>query len=482
MSQQRHAELPPEKRDAMRRATRLQWISLAYMASAVVVVGLTLGQSQAMKAAWAEDILSLLPPIAFLVAARVRHRPPDAGHPWGWHRITSLAFLTAALALLVFGLFVLGDSLMKLAKAERPPVGVMQLFGHEIWAGWLMLGALAYSGLPPVLLGRIKRRLAAELHDKVLYADAEMNRADWMTAGAAAIGVVGIGFGIWFADAATGALIALDVTRDGWRNVRAAGNELMDARPTTYDLARPHPATARAEDLLQHLPWVREVDVRLREEGHVFAGEARVVPADDVDLTHRLQRAADRLLNSEWKLHDVLVVPVTGAALGRAPDAPGGEYPGDAPGRRPAVMKSVERSGLIDGLCELTLEVRDLERARRFYCELLGLDELQRDDDRVWLRVCDAVRLGLWLPGDKEFGDEGGEHVHFALSASGGALDVLCDRLTDAGHDVHGPVEHDGGDRSIYFEDPDGNVVEVWDFLNHGEGARRGMRALNAHE
>jgi divalent metal cation (Fe/Co/Zn/Cd) transporter len=188
----RHAELPDELRPVMRRAIRLQWLTIAYMASAVVVVGLTLGQSQAMKAVWAEDLLSVFPPIAFLIAARVRHRPPDARHPWGYHRITSIMFLAAALTLFTFGLVILGDSVHKLVKAERPPVGVMPLFGHEPWAGWLMLAALAYSGFPPVLLGRAKEKLAAQLHDKVLYADAEMNRADWMTAAAGAVGVIGV--------------------------------------------------------------------------------------------------------------------------------------------------------------------------------------------------------------------------------------------------------------------------------------------------
>jgi hypothetical protein len=33
------------------------------------------------------------------------------------------------------------------------------------------------------------------------------------------------------------------------------------------------------------------------------------------------------------------------------------------------------------------------------------------------------------------------------------------------GAHVDGPIEHDGGDRSIYCEDPEGNVVEVWDFF-----------------
>jgi hypothetical protein len=35
-------------------------------------------------------------------------------------------------------------------------------------------------------------------------------------------------------------------------------------------------------------------------------------------------------------------------------------------------------------------------------------------------------------------------------------------------------VEHDGGDCSIYFSDPAGNLVEAWDALdsaNDGEGA-----------
>jgi hypothetical protein len=44
------------------------------------------------------------------------------------------------------------------------------------------------------------------------------------------------------------------------------------------------------------------------------------------------------------------------------------------------------------------------------------------------------------------------------------------------GHE--GPVEHDGGDRSVYFEDPEGNVVEAWDFVEHGEGAADGVEAL----
>jgi catechol-2,3-dioxygenase len=133
---------------------------------------------------------------------------------------------------------------------------------------------------------------------------------------------------------------------------------------------------------------------------------------------------------------------------------------------------------LTDGFAELTLQVRDLEALERFYCDVFGLDVLKRDDDRVWLAAGPYARLGLWLPGEKEYGDEGGAHVHFAFSIQPGRLDELAAALQERGVPCRGPEEHDGGDRSLYVEDPEGNVVEVWDFFERGEGAERGTASL----
>jgi catechol-2,3-dioxygenase len=130
------------------------------------------------------------------------------------------------------------------------------------------------------------------------------------------------------------------------------------------------------------------------------------------------------------------------------------------------------------GLAELTLETVDLGEMERFYRVVLGLRVLSRDPDRVWMAVGRRTRLGLWSPGAKEFGDRGGRHVHFAFSAEPGALDDLVERLRPRAVAVDGPVQHPGGDRSIYFRDPAGNLVEAWDFLERGEGARDGVGAL----
>lgn len=137
-----------------------------------------------------------------------------------------------------------------------------------------------------------------------------------------------------------------------------------------------------------------------------------------------------------------------------------------------------EAEALVSGFAELTLEAADLAEAERFYREVVGLPLLAREDDRVWLAAAEHARLGLWSPGAKEFGDEGGRHVHFAFSASPGRLDRLAERLREHGVEVRGPVEHPGGDRSIYFRDPSANVVEAWDFFRRGDGVEEGVDAL----
>ena len=294
---------------------RLEWLTIAYLTSAVVLLFLTLGQSQAMKAAWVEDMLSLLPPVAFLAAAWMRRRAASPGFPWGRHRSVSLGYLGASMALLVMGALLLVDSAVKLLTAEHPPIGLVELFGHDLWLGWLMLTALVWSAVPAFLLGRAKRKLADSLHDKVLYADAEMNRADWLTASAAIVGVLGIGIGLWWMDAVAALFISQDILRDGWRNVRSAGQDLMDARPRRHDSSEWHPVVDEIKEELDKVDWIADGAVRLREEGHVFAGEVLVVPKSDDRLVQRCEELADRLLGLSWILYDIVVVPVEEIAV-----------------------------------------------------------------------------------------------------------------------------------------------------------------------
>jgi divalent metal cation (Fe/Co/Zn/Cd) transporter len=305
-------DLPQEQASALRRAVRLEWITLVFLAGAITLVGLVAGNSQAMKAAWVEDLLSLLPPISFLLAVRLVRRLPTVDRPYGFHRSIGAAHLVSGTALLTMGTFLIIDSGTGLVSAEHPAIGSVAIAGQLVWLGWLMIAAMVVTGIPPVLLGRAKMRLAETLHDKVLYADADMNKADWLTAAGSIVGVLGIGIGLWWADAAAALFIAATIVSDGFTNVRAAVRDLMDGRPTTYDNAGPHPVLAEVVALLRELDWVSDAGVRARDQGHVFHVEAFVVPAPGqpppgIEQLDDLRAQCTRL---DWRLEDVVVIPV----------------------------------------------------------------------------------------------------------------------------------------------------------------------------
>ncbi|TGO03940.1 cation transporter [Serinibacter arcticus] len=304
-------ELPEDIERMLRRAMRLEWLSIAFLVTAVTTVYLVMGSSQAMQAAWAEDLLSFIPPIAFLVAVRVTRIRPSRRHPYGHHRSVGIGHLASALALLTMGAFLVWDSTTGLLSQDHPPVGLVVVLGHEIWAGWLMVAAMIYTGIPPVLLGRAKMPLARALHDRVLYADADMNKADWMTALGSIVGVLGIGAGVWWADSAAALFISASILRDGVRNLRVASGALMDERAQTYDGQDPHPLQHRIEAVVCEHLWVDRAAVRVRDQGHVFHVEVFVVPARGAEVgVPALAAVREAVTRLDWKVQDVVVTAV----------------------------------------------------------------------------------------------------------------------------------------------------------------------------
>lgn len=307
-----HTRLPSEQQEALAKAKKYEWITIGFLAASTALVYGVLGNSQAMKAAWVEDLLSFLPPLSFLLAARVIRRRPTEDHPYGYHRAVGIAHVVAAVALTVMGAYLIVDSAIGLLSGEHPTIGGFNFFGQTIWLGWLMIAAMILTAGPPIWLGHVKMKLAEKLHDKVLYADADMNKADWMTAAAAAVGVAGIGLGWWWADYAAAIIISGSILHDGVRNTRAAVSALMDKRAMTYDDGGPHPLARRLDAYLRGLPWVEDAKSRIRDEGHVFHVESFVVPAGgNLPGLALLEQARGDCIAMDWKVQDMVLVPVS---------------------------------------------------------------------------------------------------------------------------------------------------------------------------
>jgi catechol 2,3-dioxygenase len=122
----------------------------------------------------------------------------------------------------------------------------------------------------------------------------------------------------------------------------------------------------------------------------------------------------------------------------------------------------------ISSLGHVVVRVTDRERAERFYGGVLGLPLCARFDEG-------GLKMAFFTLGDHhnfavmEVSGEGSSRsetavgLHHVAFKIGTTLDELRDaraKLTAAGIATH-PVDHDVT-KSLYFQDPDGNGVEVY--------------------
>ena len=256
--------------------------------------------------------MALIGPAVLLFALKLENREPNERFPYGYFRAVSISFLVTSALLTLVGVWLLVDSVMKLLHGERPPVGTMTLFGHSIWSGWAMIAALSYCVVIGVLLGRLKQPVAEKLTDRALAADADMNKAGWMSEGAAIVGILLIGFGAWWGDGAAAAFISLNIVRDGWINLRQVVADLMDESPTKLGGTDMEILPKRVRAAAEKLPWVEKAAVRMREHGHVIAGEVFVVPRTTDDLVQRVEEASEALSRLDWRIYTLTVMPVSG--------------------------------------------------------------------------------------------------------------------------------------------------------------------------
>lgn len=303
-------DLPERQQEALRKAIFWEWFTLGYSAVTITLIALVVGGSQAMKTAWVEDILSLLPQISFLVALLfIRHRP-SRRFPYGLHRAMGVGHLVAGVALLLIGALLAVESAMGLLRAEHPAIGTVSLFGHTVWLGWCMVAVMIFTMWGPFVYGRAKVKLAPDLHNKVLFTDADMSKADWTTTAASVVGVLGIGLGLWWLDGVAALFISLGIVKDGWTNLSSAILDLMDQRARSFDDSEPHPLIRDIVRRVRSEAWVRDASVRMRDMGQVFHIEVFVIPRTEVSL-EQLEATRDDVAALDWKAQDIVLIPVS---------------------------------------------------------------------------------------------------------------------------------------------------------------------------
>jgi hypothetical protein len=84
----------------------------------------------------------------------------------------------------------------------------------------------------------------------------------------------------------------------------------MKERPKKTDGSGLEPLPAQLEKRLEELDWVEAAEVRLREDGHIFFGEAYLVPRGGRAGVGQIARAVDHAMPLNWRLYDLTITLV----------------------------------------------------------------------------------------------------------------------------------------------------------------------------
>ena len=122
-------------------------------------------------------------------------------------------------------------------------------------------------------------------------------------------------------------------------------------------------------------------------------------------------------------------------------------------------------------ILETALYVDDIERAKAFYRDVLGLHVMSEGPRLVTLDAGQSTVLllfkrgatseGLRFPGGWIPPHDASGHAHFAFAIGESEYDVWVRHFEAHGVAIESRVTWSGGGRSLYFRDPDGHSVEM---------------------
>ena len=130
----------------------------------------------------------------------------------------------------------------------------------------------------------------------------------------------------------------------------------------------------------------------------------------------------------------------------------------------------------LDGIGHVLLRVIDVEAARKFYTTILGLKVVEEDPEHGGIFMAlegTGHTVDLFPCKDPDVvrgqtpGERGVAHVAFKVSSEA-ALQDAYHTLQEHGVEIARTIDH-VSQKSIYFRDPDGNLLEIYYELPNAE-------------
>ena len=124
----------------------------------------------------------------------------------------------------------------------------------------------------------------------------------------------------------------------------------------------------------------------------------------------------------------------------------------------------------LDGVLETALYCDDLDRAERFYADVLGLPRIYADDRLRGFAIAKGVlllfrrgasRKTIPVPGGTIPPHDGEGPLHVAFAVAADALEQWEKHLAAHGVAIEGRADWPRGAKSLYFRDPEGHLLEL---------------------
>ena len=247
-------------------------VSIAASAALTVakaIVGFTTG-SLAILSEAGHSLIDLGATVMTYVAVRISGKPADEEHHYGHGKVEAVSALAETALLFLLSGVVIWEAVNRLTAHN----------GHAVEATIWAFGVILASIIIDFFRARALSHTAEKTSSQALEADALHFSSDLWSSFAVLIGLVGVHFGLAWADSAAALAVAILVCIAGWR----LGKRTID---TLTDVAPPG-AAAKISAIAERIPGVVRIEhVRARAVGQqtfidLQLGVSRTLPLDRV--------------------------------------------------------------------------------------------------------------------------------------------------------------------------------------------------------
>ncbi len=253
-----------------------------------------LGGSHALVADGVESSADVLSSLVVWRGVTVANVPADRDHPYGHGKAEPLASAVVAVMMLVAAIGIMAKSAAQLTQPRERP----RAFTLAVLVGVIFIKEGLF---------RFVSREGKSMDNSAVEADAWHHRSDAITSLAAAVGITVALVGgpeMALADDAAAIIAGAIVAWNGWRLIRRAANELMDAAPSSAVVANVRQAASKVEGVDRVEKCVaRKMGALYYIDMHVEVNP-NITVAQGHEIAHRVK---DRVMTSVPRISDVLV-------------------------------------------------------------------------------------------------------------------------------------------------------------------------------